>query len=209
MTLRFICLGLLIVSSMLACTNKIKPASNEHVQIQAKPIIDEGMLIQPTVPGEIDTVKKSMKAVAYGRVGDANIKILYHSPAVRGRVIWGGLVPFDQVWATGAHMATAIEVDKGFMLGHRKFDAGKYALFTFPGKDEWIVVINKNWEQHLADDYNVSDDLVRISIKPELVSSVQERLMYRINQVDNYSSNIEFRWDKLKLTIPFQEAAGK
>ena len=195
----YICL--LAIISISACTNKIKPASIEIAQAETNQVVDEGKVIQPSFVGEIDTVKKSLKAVANGMIGNTQIKVLYHSPAVRGRVIWGGLVPFDQVWVTGAHMATAIVVDKGFIIGNKKLEAGKYALFTFPGKEEWIVAINKNWEQHLADEYDAKDDLVRLSIKPEMVNSLQERLMYQVN---GSKSQVEFRWEKLHLIIPVQ-----
>ncbi len=193
----YICL--LAIISISACTNKMKPASIENAPAETKQVVDEGKVIQPSFVGEIDTVKKSLKAVAHGMIGNAHVKVLYHSPAVRGRVIWGGLVPFNQVWATGAHMATAIEVDKEFIVGDKKLEAGKYALFTFPGKEEWIVVINKNWEQHLTDEYDAKDDLVRLSIKPEMVNSLQERLMYQIN---SSKSQVEFRWENLRLLIP-------
>ncbi len=197
----YICL--LAIIAISACTNKMKPASIENAPAETKQVVDEGKVIQPSFVGEIDTVKKSLKAVAHGMIGNAHVKVLYHSPAVRGRVIWGGLVPFNQVWATGAHMATAIEVDKEFIVGDKKLEAGKYALFTFPGKEEWIVVINKNWEQHLTDEYDAKDDLVRFSIKPEMVNSIQERLMYQIN---SSKSQVEFSWEKLRLLIPVRTA---
>src|SRR5687768_1961293 len=101
-----------------------------------------------------DTSKKSIPSETKKRIGNTDITIKYHAPAVRGRVIWGGLVPFNDVWVTGAHSATTIEVGKPFQISGKLIPAGKYALFTIPGTEEWVVIINKNWDQHLADDYS-------------------------------------------------------
>jgi hypothetical protein len=204
MTRRIIFIGFISMLSMAACTQKLKPTSVSEPVVQVKEVVDEGIIIKPTDTSDIDSVKKSLKANASGMIGTALVKVLYHSPAVRGRVIWGGLVPYDQVWVTGAHMATAIVIDKSLIIGNKKIEAGKYALFTFPGKDEWIVTINTNWEQHLADEYSANDDLVRISIKPEMTNTVQERLMYQVVSSNEQAGNIVFSWEKIKLNIPLQ-----
>ena len=80
--------------------------------------------------------------------------------------------------------------------------AGKYALFTIPGKEEWTVIINKNWNQHLADDYSPSEDLVRVKVKPQTVSQNVERLRYDIEQAGTNTGRIIISWEKL--SIPFQ-----
>ena len=204
MTRKLSFLGLVCLLTIAACSPKVQPASVPVPVAEVKEVVDEGIIINPTVASDIDSVKKSLKANASGMIGSAHVKVLYHSPAVRGRVIWGGLVPYDQVWVTGAHMATAIIVDKSFSIGSKKIEAGKYALFTFPGKDEWIVAINTNWEQHLADEYSANDDLVRISVKPVIMNTVQERLMYQVVSSNEQAGNIVFSWEKIKLNIPLQ-----
>jgi len=97
----------------------------------------------------VDTTKKSIKSAAIGKIGQANVSINYHSPGVRKRVIWGGLVPFDEVWVTGAHSATTFEINKPFQVADTKIAAGKYALFTIPGESEWTIILNKNWHVFL------------------------------------------------------------
>jgi hypothetical protein len=82
--------------------------------------------------------------VAYAIVNGDSIKINYHSHGVRKRIIWGGLVPYDEVWVTGAHDATTLEVSKSLVVNWKEIPAGKYAFFTILGKKEWIIVINKN-----------------------------------------------------------------
>ena len=163
---------------------------------------DKPIIITKTKEGETDTIKKSLPAYVQNKIGQAKFKISYHSPAVRGRVIWGGLVPFDQVWVTGAHDATRIESDNSFVIGNTTIPAGKYAFFTIPAKDAWTVVLNKNWDQHLADEYNAADDVVRVQVKPDTISYVQERLMYDIDQWAQKEGNLIMSWEKLRLVIP-------
>ena len=145
--------------------------------------------------------KKSIPSETKKSIANTEIKINYHAPAVRGRVIWGGLVPYDSVWVTGAHQATSLEVGKDFEIGSTTIPAGKYALFTIPGKENWTIIINKNWKQHLADDYQQSEDVTRIIVKPETTSEVTERLKYEIDQAGEKTANIVISWEKVR--VPF------
>ena len=141
-------------------------------------------------------------AVATGKIGSTVITINYYSPAVRGRVIWGGLVPMDQVWVTGAHKATSIEFEGPIKIGGVDLPAGKYGLFTIPSKDEWIIIINKNWDQHLADDYDQKQDVVRVHLKPEREETNQERLRYVIESETNNTGEIVIYWENLEVSLP-------
>jgi hypothetical protein len=153
---------------------------------------------------EADTLKGSLKAVANGSIGAATIVVNYYSPAVRGRVIWGGLVPFNNVWVTGAHRATNIEVSGRVKIGGAVIEAGKYALFTIPGKDEWIIIINKNWEQHLADNYSDKDDIIRVKVRPEVETVNQERLRYVIEAESATRGKIAIYWEQLEVSLPIE-----
>ena len=157
----------------------------------------EEVCYNPNAKG--DTSKRSIKSAVKGNIGAASITINYHSPGVRNRNIWGGLVPYGEVWVTGAHNATTIEIDQDFVVNGTSISKGKYALFTIPGKAEWIVIINKNFNQHLTDDYQQSEDVVRIKIKPKKQKLVTERLQYYINSKDVNKGNISIAWEKLKI----------
>ena len=146
-----------------------------------------------------DTSKRSINSDAVGKIGKATVTINYHSPGVRKRVIWGGLVPYDEVWVTGAHNATNIEIDKEFVAGGKTIAAGKYALFSIPGKSQWTVIINKNWNQHLTNDYDEKDDVVRIKVNPIKQAKQTERLQYFINNVTGNKGKITIAWEKLKV----------
>ena len=148
-----------------------------------------------------DTTKKSIKSMAYAIINGDSIKINYHSPGVRKRVIWGGLVPYDEVWVTGAHDATTIEFPRPVIINGKEIPVGKYAFFTIPGKKEWIIIINKNWKQHLATEYDEKEDMVRIKVKP--VKNVHtERLQYFIRDNGNRKGTISVAWEKLKVSFP-------
>ena len=187
----------------MSCTEK-KPAEEKTVEqtppLSVTKVEDDGVVIMKQT--KEDTLKGSLKAYAKEKIGEAEFKITYHSPAVRGRIVWGGLVPFDKVWVTGAHMATTIESNVDFTLDNKTITAGKYGLFTIPGKDKWMVIINKNWQQHLTDEYDSKEDVVRIEITPSQLSEVQERLQYEIITKSVNEGAVHVSWDKVQLQIP-------
>ncbi len=148
-----------------------------------------------------DTSKRSIKSAAVGIIGQDSIKINYHSPGVRGRIIWGGLVPYDEVWVTGAHDATTLEINRSFIVEGKEIPAGKYAIFTIPGKREWIVIINSKWQQHLASEYDQKEDLVRIKVKPRR-HALTERLQYFIEPGKGSTGKIAIAWEKIRIEFP-------
>ncbi len=149
-----------------------------------------------------DTTKKSIKSMAFSIVNGDSIKINYHSPGVRKRIIWGGLVPFDEVWVTGAHDATTLEMPKAFVVNGKEIPAGKYAFFTIPGENEWTLIINKHWKQHLASEYDEKDDIVRVKVKPSTIDHT-ERLQYFIETGKDNTGRIAVAWEKIKIEFPF------
>ena len=128
-----------------------------------------------------DTLKKSVPRVAMATIGTTHVHINYFSPGVRDRVIWGGLVAYNTVWVTGAHAATHIQFYKPVIINNQKIEAGTYAIFTIPNKNEWIFILNKNYQQHLTDDYSTKDDLLRLKIKPQLHKLTQRLTFNGVN----------------------------
>lgn len=160
-----------------------------------------GLYAQPfTNPNSIvDTFKKSIPCVAKGLAGGASVEINYYSPGVKKRVIWGGLVPFEQVWVTGAHNATRIQLSKDLKIGGTLVKAGTYAIFTIPGKEQWIFILNRNYQQHLTDKYNEQEDVLRLKITPASTDQSLERLEYSIQK-----DKLVIAWEKIRLEIPFE-----
>lgn len=116
----------------------------------------------------------SPSATVTGKIGAANVKIVYCQPSARGRKIMGELVPFGEVWRTGANEATTIEIDKPVKIEGKDVPAGKYALFTIPGETEWTLIINKESKQWGAYKYSDKEDLVRVSAKPSKTPAMVE-----------------------------------
>ncbi len=150
----------------------------------------------------IDTTKKSIPREVHQQIGPVHIMIHYYAPAVRGRMIWGGLVSYEEVWVTGAHSATTVEIDKSIIINETELAPGKYALFTIPGKEKWIIIVNKNWEQHLADEYDSNDDILRVEVTPVKLTNIQERLTYTVDG-DVNKGTISISWEKIKVALPF------
>lgn len=195
--------GLFTGTVLMHCADK--KTTNEKVVEQAlasseTKSADEGVVIVKQT--KEDTLKSSLKAYAKGKIGETDFKITYHSPSVRERIVWGGLVPYDRVWVTGAHMATTLESNTDFMFGEKVIPAGKYGLFTIPGMDTWTVIINKNWQQHLTDEYDTKEDVARVEIAPVQLHDNQERLQYEIIAAAGNDCTIKVCWEKLQLNIP-------
>jgi hypothetical protein len=109
----------------------------------------------------------SPKAEANGTIGSSKVKIVYCQPSARGRKIMGSLVPYGDVWRTGANEATTIEFDKPVKVEGKELAAGKYALFTIPNENEWTIIFNKDHKQWGAYNYNPKEDVLRVTVKPE------------------------------------------
>lgn len=150
-----------------------------------------------------DTMKRSVSRTTMNTIGGAHVHIEYHSPGVKNRIVWGGLVPYNQVWVTGAHKATSIQISKPIQIGEVKVEKGTYAIFTIPGEKEWVFILNKNYEQHLTDDYKDSLDILRTTVKP-ISNDLTQRLTYEVNKIDDNNGVIVMRWEKIKIEVPFK-----
>ena len=152
----------------------------------------------------VDDFKGSARREALAEINGAKIRINYGSPGKRGRVLWNGLISYDQVWVTGSHWATAIEFGKDVKIGDVVLPSGMYGLFTIPGRQEWIIIINKRFDQHLADDYQESEDMVRHTASPEILDKVVERLTYTIEKEEERKGKISMAWDQIRVSLPFE-----
>jgi len=136
--------------------------------------------------------QESPHASAEATVNGVKITINYHSPKVKERTIWGGLVPYDEVWRTGANNATTLEVNENCKIGNNKIPKGKYALFTIPRKgDTWTVILNKEADQWGAYNYKESEDLVRFDVKVERTLEHNESMKFDIED----DGTVVFAWE--------------
>lgn len=153
-----------------------------------------------------DSEKKplSPRTASMSNIGDNHVHIDYGSPGKRGRMIFGGLVGYGTVWATGAHKATYINFGKDVTINGVDIASGKYGLFTIPGETEWTIIINRVWDMHLADDYSESEDLVRVSVTPVKLNEVVESLTYKVEEIDESSGTVTISWDDVSVSFEVQ-----
>lgn len=137
--------------------------------------------------------KASPAETVTGKINGATITINYGSPSVKGRAIWGELVPFGEVWRAGANEATTFETDKEITVEGKKLPAGKYAFFVIPEKDAATIIFNKEWKQWGAYKMDVKQDQLRVKVTPKKSASMTEKLVYKINK-DNVTLSWE-NWD--------------
>ena len=131
--------------------------------------------------------RPSPPATATGKVGGSTITINYSSPAVKGRKIWGELVPYDKVWRAGANEATIFATDKDIMVEGKPLKAGKYSLYAIPGEKEWTIIFNSQTGQWgiKMDGSTTEDpakDVLRAKVKPQKSKAMNERLTYTVDK---------------------------
>lgn len=134
--------------------------------------------------------KPSPAKVAEGTVAGSKITINYSSPAVKGRVIWGDLVPLGQVWRAGANEATTFTTSKDITVEGQKLPAGTYSFFIIPNEGTSTFIFNKVDKQWGAFNYDAKQDVLRVNVPSGQGSSMEERLVYEIK-----SDGFEVRWE--------------
>ncbi len=147
---------------------------------------------------ELNLPRPSQKASVMQTIGLTDVTITYSRPGVKGRVIWGGLVPYDRVWRTGANEATSITFSDEVTIDGKTIPAGVYGLHTIPGKAEWTVIFNKAANQWGSYDYDESKDILRIQVKPQ-EGPHQEWMMFSFAEVLPGSAIVELAWEKLRV----------
>lgn len=142
--------------------------------------------------------KKSPAAKVEQKVGETMVTIDYHQPSMKGRAIFGGLVPYGKVWRTGANNATTIEFSKDVTINGKAVKAGKYALFTIPNENEWTIIINSEHDQWGAYKYNEKKDVTRFSAKPAEHNST-EKMTFSIDE--NGTVNLDWASTRVSFNI--------
>jgi len=140
--------------------------------------------------------KASPRKSVTGKINEANISIDYGSPSVKGRKIWGALVPFDKIWRAGANEATTFKTDEDIMVEGKKLPTGNYSLFIIPNEKECIVIFNKKSEQWGAYNYNQELDQLRIVVSPKKESNFTEKLLFLVK-----NNAIALLWDNWEIAL--------
>ncbi|MDV3310211.1 MAG: DUF2911 domain-containing protein [Cyclobacteriaceae bacterium] len=145
--------------------------------------------------------RPSPPATASGKVGPATITIEYSSPAVKGRKIWGELVPYGKVWRAGANEATVFKTDREITVEGKPLPAGEYSLFATPGENEWTIIFNSQtgqWGIKRGGDANrdPANDVLAVAVKPKKSATMNERLTYTVN-----NNGFSLNWENLEVPV--------
>jgi len=147
----------------------------------------------------------SPHAVLTQSVGTTDITIDYHRPGVKGRQVWGGLVPYDKIWRTGANEATTITFSDDVTIDGKPLPKGTYSLHTIPGQSQWTIIFNKVAKQWGSFSYKQEEDALRVNVKPH-AAAMTEWMEFDVPSVSADDATVELRWEKL--AVPFTVGTG-
>lgn len=139
-------------------------------------------------------------------VGDTTIAIVYHRPNVKGRKIWGGLVPYGEVWRSGANENTTIEFSRDVLINGKPLPAGKYGFQTIPTAGKWTLIFSRSSGDWGSFSYDEKNDALRVESTPVTLHDVHESLAYIFNNVKADSVEVDLVWEKL--SVPFTVSIG-
>ena len=148
-------------------------------------------------------VRPSPLAIASVRYKDNYVKVTYSQPRRKGREIFGGLVPFGQVWRTGANEATEITTTTDIEFGGMLLKAGTYSLFTIPDKELWTVIVNSDVGLWGAYNYNSQKDVFRFQLPVTTAEAVYESFTIAIES-QNEMASLLMMWESAKISIPLR-----
>ena len=143
----------------------------------------------------------SPKAGVTQRVGVTDFSVSYSRPGVKGRVIWGGLVPYDKPWRTGANRATTLTFSDEIEVEGKKLPAGTYSIVTIPGKESWTVAFNKDLDLWFKTEYDEKKDALRVVVKPVAFWEAVESFTIVFRNVTNDGADLSFVWEKLLVPV--------
>lgn len=160
-------------------------------------------LCLPLAAQQITFPQASPKASITQTVGMTEFTVTYFRPGVKGREIWGGLVPYDKVWRTGANEATVISFNDPVLVEGKKLEAGKYSIFTIPGQSQWTVIFNKNTALWGDYGYKAEEDVLRVTVG-SAPGEMVERMQFVFRDVTDSGAVLELQWEKLRVGVKLE-----
>lgn len=152
---------------------------------------------------QLVTPRPSPKAIVTQMVGVTKVSIDYGSPGVNKRVIWGELVPYNEIWRTGANELTTITFDDPVKINGTELPAGTYGIHTIPRKDEWDIIFSKDAKVDGSSTFNAEKEILRVKAKPE-EHHFMEKMTFLFTDVTDNSAIVNLLWDKLKVSFTLE-----
>ena len=154
---------------------------------------------------QLDLPLQSQHAIVVQRLGVTDITINYHRPLANDRKVWGGLVPYGQVWRAGANQNTTITFTDPVTIDGKPLAAGTYGLHMIPNEDQWTVIFSKMHTAWGSFSYDEKEDALRVTVKPQ-ATSLHNALVYDFDQLQPDSVVVTMSWDKV--AVPFKVAVN-
>jgi Protein of unknown function (DUF2911) len=155
------------------------------------------------------TPRPSPNASVSQYVGITEVTLHYSRPGVKGRVIWGKLVPYGEVWRSGANENTTIRFSTPVRVEGKEVAAGLYGLQTIPGPDDWVVILSKDADQWGAYTYKPEHDALRVHVKPVTTAEAQEWMSYSFRDLSDTGAVLELRWERLAVPVRIEADTTK
>ena len=179
--------------SLAGCQQESNNTANEEEQVEADTTATE--------PADDKSKRPSPPDSTMATLGDLTVESRSGSPSVKGRERWGGLVPYGEVWRTGANEATTFKVSSDVLVNGNAIPAGTYSLFTIPGESTWTVILNKTANLWGSYEYNAEEDALRFDVQPMATDEFSERMKLTAEAKES-SIEVRFHWEKLTFTFP-------
>jgi hypothetical protein len=156
------------------------------------------------VAQQLQMPQASPSAKISQKVGLTDVIVDYSRPSTKGRKIFGELVPFGQVWRTGANGATVLTFSTEVSIGGTKVPAGSYALYSIPGKTSWTMILSKDTKLWGAIGYDAKDDLLRFEASPAKTSRMYDSFEISFNKLTDNSADLSIKWEQTRVTFSIQ-----
>lgn len=164
-------------------------------------MVADAQPIKTPAPSPTQTIKQEF--------GISSVELTYSRPNIKGRKVFGDLVPYGKLWRTGANAATRIKFADDVKVGGSDVKAGEYVLYTIPTENEWEIVINKGLSNWGIDGYKQEDDVARVKVKSSKLNDSQETFTMQFVNVKPSSTDLQIVWDKTAVNVPITSDIDK
>jgi hypothetical protein len=158
-----------------------------------------GLFFSEGIGQQIQMPQASPSANISQKIGLTDVSIEYSRPSMRGRKIFGELVPYGEVWRTGANAATIITFKTEVIIEGNKVPAGVYALYSIPGKNEWTIILSSNTKLWGAVGYNQEDDFLRFNVKPGKTGQKYETMEINFVDITDTGTSVDIKWENTRV----------
>lgn len=166
-------------------------------------MVTAALAAAPALYAQIEVPRPSPRASVMQMIGTTKVSIDYHRPGVKGRTIWGGLVPYGTAWRMGANEATTISFSDPVKVNGNDVPAGTYSFFAMPSKDKWTLILNKDPKQWGAYGYDQAKDQARIEVQP-VAAPHSEWMRFTIDPVSSTTGVVNLEWEKLRIPMTIE-----